>query len=114
MTVHYKKGVATHLGPESCGAVREDSRPEHRAWSRSVDRGSVGRDIEPRNQAFGVLTLLLERKATLDGASSLALFRAPRGRRPCACVEAPCARTGRSPGFPSQMVRRDAAGRPRP
>ena len=100
MRVQYMKGVATHHGPESCVPAREGRRPDLRAWERSVDRGSVGRDIEPRNQASGVPTLLLERKATLDGALSLVLLRAPRGRRPCACVEAPCARTGRSHRHP--------------
>jgi hypothetical protein len=82
MKVQYMKGVATRHGPESCVPAREGSRPDLRAWGRSVDRGSVGRDIEPRNQAFGVPTLLVERKATPDGALSPALHWAPRGRRP--------------------------------
>ncbi len=112
MKVHYRKGVATHPGPESCGTAREGSRSDLSDLGRSVDRGSVGRAIEPRKQQFGVPTSLGARKATLDGALLQVPFRTPRGRRPRACVEAPCARTGRSRGHPAGMARRVAWERP--
>ncbi len=64
MRVQYMKGVAIRHGPESCVPAREGRRPDLRAWGRSVDRGSVGRVIEPRNQDIGVSTLLLEWKTT--------------------------------------------------
>ncbi len=83
MKVQYMKGVASHHGPESCAPAREGSRPDLGAWGRSVDRGSVGRDIEPRNQTFGVPTLLLERKATPDGALSRALPGPARSKTLC-------------------------------
>lgn len=41
MKVSYDEGPASHIGPESCGGVREDR-------SRSVDRGTCGLNIESR------------------------------------------------------------------
>jgi hypothetical protein len=71
MKVHDRKGVATHPGPESCVSAREGRRSdESRSWSRSVDRGSVGRAIEPRKQDFGVLTPLLEAEGNIGRCAS--------------------------------------------
>ena len=41
MKVSYDEGLASHIGPESCGGVRKER-------SRSVDRGTCGLGIESR------------------------------------------------------------------
>ena len=41
MKKSYECEVATHIGPESCGAAREGRR-------RSVDKGTCGPGIQPR------------------------------------------------------------------
>ena len=41
MKESYDEGLASHIGPESCGGVRKDR-------SRSVDRGTCGLNIESR------------------------------------------------------------------
>src|SRR6266478_202399 len=38
-----ESGLATHIGPESCGAARKGRR-------RSVDRGTCGPGIQPRKK----------------------------------------------------------------
>lgn len=76
MKVHYEKGVATRSAPSHASpSVRAAGVGPSYAWRRSVDRGDVGRDIEPRKQAFGMPTLLSGRKATRTAASSQAVVR---------------------------------------
>ena len=41
----YIEGLATHDGPELCGCIPKGS-------GRSVDRGTRGLGIEPRNQSY--------------------------------------------------------------
>jgi hypothetical protein len=53
----YVEGVAIHDGPEPCVGVREGA-------DEALAGVHVGRAIEPRNDQFGALTLLVERKAT--------------------------------------------------
>ena len=62
------EGLATHGGPESCVASRE-GRGEALTGAR------IGRAMEPRNVAIGVLTLFKRWKAILR----VALARAARG-----------------------------------
>jgi hypothetical protein len=57
----YVEGVAIHDGPGPCVCVREGA-------DEALAGVHVGRAIEPRNDQFGVLTLLVERKATLGAA----------------------------------------------
>ena len=59
----YIEGVAIHDDPEPCVGIRED------AGEASVG-AHVGRAIEPRNDQFGVPTLLVVRKATPTAALS--------------------------------------------
>ena len=73
MKVRYEKGLAIHSAPSHASLpARADGVGQSHTWRRSVDRGDVGRDIEPRKQAFGMLTLLRERKAIRSAALSLA------------------------------------------
>jgi hypothetical protein len=46
----HKKGVAHHLGSESCAWVRKDA-------GEALDRGTHRRGIELRNHHFGVPTV---------------------------------------------------------
>ena len=103
----YIEGVATHDGPESCAGFRE-------GVGEALTGVCIGWDIEPRNPMDGVPTSSIHAEGNIVRCVIAIAKLTPRGRRPCACAEPPCARTGRSLGFPSQMVRRDAAGRPRP
>ena len=57
------EGVATHDDPEPCVGVREDA-------GEASAGAHVGRAIEPRNDQFGVPTLLVVRKATPTAALS--------------------------------------------
>jgi hypothetical protein len=60
---------------------------------------------------FGVPTPYRKAEGETVG-SVIASFRATlRGLRPHACVDTPCARTGRSPVCPPLMVWWDASGR---
>lgn len=51
------EGVATHDDPEPCVGVRK-------GMGEASVGAHVGRAIEPRNDQFGALTLLVGRKAT--------------------------------------------------
>jgi hypothetical protein len=70
MRESYTEGVATHGGREPCV-----DDPQGRGEASVAVR--AGRAIEPRNGQFGVLTLLVVRKAI----SSTALARAADGPR---------------------------------
>jgi len=99
------EGLATHDGPESCAAAREGA-------GEVFDRGTRGRGIEPRNQSFRTPTLLSEAEGNTGHIAIARCGPVLRGRRPTARAEPLCARTGRSLGCPSLMVRRAASGRP--
>ena len=49
----------------------------------------------------GVPTLSTEAEGNTASSVIASRWRAPRGQRPCACTEPPCARTGRSRARPS-------------
>src|SRR5215813_2727185 len=57
------EGVAIHGGPESCVGVREGA-------GEALTGVRVGRDIEPRNQGFGVPTSLTEAEGDIAAAPS--------------------------------------------
>jgi hypothetical protein len=75
MKVRCRKGVATHLGPESCGGIRED-----------VFEALIGETAgQPLSREIGSLErrrCYPERKATPWAAHIASRARAPRGRRP--------------------------------
>jgi hypothetical protein len=88
MKESYVEGVATHDDPEPCIVAREGAGE---AW----DRGTCGLGMEPRNCYFRAPTLLSEAEGTTDRGTRASSGTALRGRRPLACVDTPCARTGR-------------------
>ena len=63
MRTLYIEGVAIHDGPESCVGVRKGA-------GEALTGVRAGRAIEPRNDQFGVPTLLVVRKATPTAALS--------------------------------------------
>ena len=104
MRESYTEGVATHGGPESCVDSRKGVG-EALTWVRA---GWVwSREI----RLFRVPTSLCQAEGHTPGRVSASSPVALRGRRPHACTESPCARTGRSSDRPSPMAGRDAPGR---
>jgi hypothetical protein len=93
MRTLYIEGVAIHDGPESCAVVCEGGGEAlagvHVGGLLSRERISVrGAD------AFRSV------EGNTGGSVIASCRRAPRGRRTCACVESPCASTGRSRACP--------------
>ena len=88
MKESYREGVANHPGPEPCEGSRK-------AALEALDRGICRLDIELRNQlvqgADGVRVQGRQQRAARQRECGAAL----RSRRPQACRETPCARTGR-------------------
>src|ERR1035438_5520988 len=89
MKESYREGVASHPGPEPCEGSRKYAL-------EALDRGICRLGIELRNElvrgADGVrLSGRQQRAARKPRECGAAL----RSRRPQACRETPCARTGR-------------------
>ena len=75
MRVHHEEGVASHLGPEPCGGIREGdgeaSAGESTGQPLSRERSSV-----PGADAFQIA------EGNTDGRASASARTARRGRRP--------------------------------
>jgi hypothetical protein len=108
MKTLYIEGVATHDDPESCVGVREGA-------GKALTGAHVGRAIEPRNRLIRGADVLSIAEGNTTSSATARCWWTPRGRRTCACVESPCARTGRSRARPSDLIiGRAAQERPRP
>ena len=112
----YGEGLAAHTDPESCAGSRKGT-------GEALTGAHAGRAIEPRKHlllgADAVTTSGRQHDPAQDCEHGIGLARSKNsGSRGTmegdACVESPCARTGRSLALPSLMVRRGAAERPRP
>lgn len=84
----YSKDLASHAGPESCGCGRK-------ALSEALTGGNAGRVLSLENAYMGAPTQWTHRKATPLMRGKASASRAPRGRRPRACVDTSYAGTGR-------------------
>jgi hypothetical protein len=94
MQVSHGEGLATHTGPESC-------RIDRKAIPGSVDRGTYGQGIEPRNRsASGMPTMFVDAEGNTGDDAMASHHPVPRGRRPLARTEALCAEPGRSCRWP--------------
>lgn len=105
MQESYIEGLTTHDDPESCAGDRKVAR-------RSIDRGRCRLGIELRNQNSRAPTLLTEAEGNIEPGGMVSPAKALRSRRPHACIETPCTRTGRSSVCPPMLTRRDESGRP--
>ena len=109
MKVQYMKGVATHHGPESYVPVREDRRLELlKSGIEALTGEDAGQVLSPDIRNPGLLTLCANAEGKIEWREIASAARNPRGPRPCACVEASCARTGRSHRHSLEMAQRVA------
>lgn len=100
----YAEGPATHGDPESCTGRREASGE---ALTGAHAGGALSRDITESRAP----TSFFQAEGNTYMGESASPRTALRGRRPQACVETPCARTGRSTDRP-WVAPRAASGRP--
>ncbi len=105
MRESYRKGLASHPGPESCGGSRKGAVE---ALTGVHAGGLLSREI---NQ-IQVPTLLHEEEGNIGQGVSASPARTWRGRRTLACVESPGTRPERSRGHPRKMALRVAWGKP--
>jgi hypothetical protein len=87
--VLYEEGVATHLGPESCGGGRE---AVIEVLTGGVASRVLSREIEVD---FRAPPLSLQARGNTGPAIKARTVRALRGRRPRARTQAPHTGTGR-------------------
>src|SRR6266545_3916974 len=108
----YGEGLATHADPESCAGSRKGT-------GEALTGAHAGRAIEPRkHQVLGADAVTVsgrqhDLEQHCEHEIDLARSETSEGGRSdgVACVESPCARTGRSLALPSLMARRDATGK---
>jgi hypothetical protein len=105
MRESYIEGLATHDGPESCGGTRE-------GVVEALTGVRSGRVLSREIRSSGVPTPLSCAEGNTRPGDRASPGATPRGRRPLACAETPCARTGRSTVRSLKIARRDASGRP--
>ena len=70
MRVSYDEGVASHIGSESCGGIREDTVEALTAGGEPVESGYVRAGYRASKILSGVPTACVLRKATPGGSSS--------------------------------------------
>ena len=75
MRVHHEEGVASHLGPEPCGGIREDD-VEASAGEGTGQPLSRERSFVPGADAFQIA------EGNTDGRANASARTARRGRRP--------------------------------
>jgi RNA-directed DNA polymerase len=77
MKVRYGEEVANRSGPESCGSAREGATE-----ALTGETGRLG--IEPRNQEFGMPTLLSEAEGNTErGGNRKSCDDPARSKTPC-------------------------------
>jgi len=101
MRESYSEDIASHAGPESCADAREGSR-------EALTGVCAGQVLSPETIFLRVPTQSSYAEGNTVGVVKVRPQRALRGLRPCACTEAPHARTGRSRVCPIRMADRAA------
>jgi len=71
----YEKGVATHLGPESCVAAREGR-------GEALTGEIAGRAIEPRKSHIWCADAVVNAEGNRVGSVNASCRTTPRGQRP--------------------------------
>ena len=106
MKKSYECEVATHIGPESCGAARKGGVE---ALTGNVRAGySAAKDTHS-----GTPTLSGDAEGPIWCTDIARCARVPRGQRPRARTQTPRMGTGRSQVRPELLLRWDASGSPR-
>lgn len=93
MKESYRKGVASHPDPESCGVDRKGG-------AEALTGARAGEVLSREINVPGTPTPSVAAEGNTKGDANASLPWAQRGRRPSACTETPCAGTGRSQGPP--------------
>ncbi len=88
MEESYVEELATHDVPESCAGIRKDA-------GEALTGVRTGRVLSREIRSPKVPTLLSEAEGHVAAADIARQMRTTRGRRPLACAEPFCARTGR-------------------
>ena len=88
MKESYREGVADHPGPEPCEGGRE-------AALEALDRGICRLGMELRNRVFQDADGVGPSEGNTARCENASTWLVLRSRRPQACRETPCARTGR-------------------
>jgi hypothetical protein len=94
----HEEGVASHLDPESCVDSRE-------AVGEALTGVHAGQPLSREIKSLGRRRCITKRKITSLVAIIASHQGAPRGRRPCACVDTLRTEPGRSRRYPSSLVR---------
>jgi hypothetical protein len=105
MEESYRKGVASHPGPESCVVSRK-------AAIEALTGGSAGRVLSCEIIETGVPTLFSIAEGNTGGCAIASIRWTPRSLRPLACMETPRAGTERPHRRPSCKPRRAGWRRP--
>lgn len=94
MKESHGEGLATHTGPESCGASREGG-------DEALTGARAGQDIEPRKFAYsGKPTLSCYAEGNNRCTDKARCAGVPRGHRPCARSENTSFGSREIPRFP--------------
>jgi hypothetical protein len=104
MKESYIEGLANHDDPESCACRRKVS-------GEALTGARIGRVMSCEIRSSRVPTPLSWSEGDMGMHAMASASSTLRSRRPLACAETPCARTGRSRVFPAAC--RDALGRSR-
>ena len=93
----YIEGLATHDDREPCVGTREGG-------GEASVAARAGQAIEPRNHRVRGAHTVQDVEGHIVGGASASRRRTPRGQRTRACMEPPCARTGRSHCSPTWLI----------
>ncbi len=93
MKESYRKGLANHPDPESCGSLRKDS-------SEALTGESAGELLSRETRHSEMSTLLSVAEDKISNGVIASHWEISRGRRTSACTEALYAGTGRSRDWP--------------
>ena len=104
MQESYRKGLASHPGPESCVRVGNGT-------GEALTGVHAGQVLSCEIKQSRGPTSLTEAEGNTAGGVNASRRWPLRSRRPCACVEAPRTEPGRSHGRPPRMVTAGRSGK---
>jgi len=96
----YRQDLASQPDPESCAGDRKVA-------GEALTGAHAGQPLSSEITESGVPTQSLLSEGYAMGGVKASRLSTPRSHRPCACVETPCAGTGRSSRHPWRDGARD-------